>query len=570
MSGRLAAVLVPDLGQSLIRFLLKRTFRVCFQFSIVLGAAVHHLSPSLLIFLCFRSDNYHKKQVSRWKAAEKVASVFLRVITFAMWTPTRCSGGSSAPAMLALLLLLRRSASADVSNANYTSHRDVTTSTTFSHCTFENCESSSDGGALNVNTSTIALGLSNCVFSNCHSSTRAGAVNARPCGVFSMNDTTGSNCSSDKHNGFCCVSVSSGASLSVVRCSVLQSKCEDGTLWLTGTSSTDLAPSWIESLNVTSNNASVRGSGLCVDMNSRLDIHFCDLRNNVERNCLVFEDQIFNTNVTCLGMFNNSCQGDGHNWLVHVVLTIALADCVFLSNKFVYFIGTHDGWAPRTVTFTRCVFDDRSVSKTNSVSVLTVGCVTAPNANLAVDAANCPWPDATGTRSRSRSPIRTATRSLSESPCSTKPATLTQSQGRTKSQSLSAAVSQTLSESKTRSPHVSQSQSPHVSQSQPRSASPIAAASVSVSTFAGSNSHSSSEGNIGSPDEAVGGSSKLVTGALAGILIGCMAVGAIIVAICRKVVQARRARSAFNEPLELEVEISGESGRSFVLPKPPT
>jgi hypothetical protein len=39
-------------------------------------------------------------------------------------------------------------------------------------------------------------------------------------------------------------------------------------------------------------------------------------------------------------------------------------------------------------------------------------------------------------------------------------------------------------------------------------------------------------GHSGSPDETAGGSSMLVTGALAGIAIGCFAIGAIIVAIC--------------------------------------
>jgi hypothetical protein len=88
---------------------------------------------------------------------------------------------------------------------------------TFRNCAFQGCRTSgtfspdSYGGALYLNNDSLGLGFSSCLFEACWAYGFGGAVYAYWCRSFSMNETSGHNCSAREGSSFTRVRASSGA-----------------------------------------------------------------------------------------------------------------------------------------------------------------------------------------------------------------------------------------------------------------------------------------------------------------------------------------------------------------------
>jgi hypothetical protein len=339
-----------------------------------------------------------------------------------------------------LLLLLAGSVAASNFNQTYTTSQTVMASTSFRSCTFENCGSSNDGGALYLNNESLSLSILNCVFIRCQSGASGGAVKVDACLWCAMNGTSGRTCVAGGTNAFCSIAVrdSSPGTLTVSESAAVSCTGAGGTLRLGGPETSGGSPSYIGSLNSTANVATSHSSGLFADDFVSLSVHFCTFLRNTAHNCLLFDRHIGTNDISCVGLFGNSCSSSGdYPGLVYVGSTLTLSNCVFLANSFDAFLGGLSS-GNRTTTFNRCVFDFTSINTTNSVSFTTTMCTYAPSAALAVTFGGCPWPDPTETGTRSQTPTE------NESP------SLTGTSSQTPSRSASRTPTETRSQSPTR------------------------------------------------------------------------------------------------------------------------
>jgi hypothetical protein len=268
-------------------------------------------------------------------------------------------------------LLIGRATAAEFSGVTYTSHQDLIETTKFLDCTFEYCEGS-EGGAISLTDGSLSLDVINCLFAQCSASLRGGAMRIDRCHSFSINGTSGLNCSA-QYNSFCYWDTQvSGGLLVFFASSGTSNSCEDSTIWSGGSGAT------IESLNLSLNWATEHGSGLYVCCHSPLSFQFCTFWSNGDRNCLVFADGIENSDISCLGVINNSCQSsDRRPGLLHLDSMITFYGCIFQLNTFDYFVGSvSDAINDTEVTFIDCVFDFEELNTTRSISISTTNCVT--------------------------------------------------------------------------------------------------------------------------------------------------------------------------------------------------
>jgi hypothetical protein len=245
----------------------------------------------------------------------------------------------------------------------------ITATTTFCDSAFRECESSSQGGAVHLNNASISLGFARCQFSDCQTSSVGGAICA-VCLSFSMNETSGVNCSA-ANCSFCQIVVPSSA-LDVRDSAAIA--CTAGSHTISLGSGTTL----VESLNSTTNEALERASGIGMLHHIKIAIAFCYFSANDHADCLVFELDIRAGDVSCLSVANNSCAG---HCLISARSTLTLADCIFQRNTFAYFVG---GGARGSVSFVHCIFDVRALNATLAVSLATTRCVYEANSTSLV------------------------------------------------------------------------------------------------------------------------------------------------------------------------------------------
>lgn len=95
-----------------------------------------------------------------------------------------------------LLVLLPRATSFEYSGRTYKSRQRSTASTTFHDCTFTDCRSSRNGGALYLSSRSHSLDVLGCRFVNCRTTlTFGGAIYVHDSLSFYMNRTFSQNCS---------------------------------------------------------------------------------------------------------------------------------------------------------------------------------------------------------------------------------------------------------------------------------------------------------------------------------------------------------------------------------------
>jgi hypothetical protein len=88
-------------------------------------------------------------------------------------------------------------------------------------------------------------------------------------------------------------------------------------------------------------------------------------------NVLYLGSQLVNPTISCIALWNNSCQSGSPQCLVAVLSTLTMSNCVFQSNTFDYFVATSSSLV--TTTFNNCVFDTLSLLETGSLTVLHSG-----------------------------------------------------------------------------------------------------------------------------------------------------------------------------------------------------
>jgi hypothetical protein len=85
-------------------------------------------------------------------------------------------------------------------------------------------------------------------------------------------------------------------------------------------------------------------------------------------------NNIINSDISCVALTNNSCRSYFNRpGLILLLSTVAMSNCVFLSNRFDYFIGAISSFTGN-ITFISCVFDVQSLNKTLSISLSTIDC----------------------------------------------------------------------------------------------------------------------------------------------------------------------------------------------------
>jgi hypothetical protein len=102
------------------------------------------------------------------------------------------------------------------------------------------------------------------------------------------------------------------------------------------------SPTQLTSANISANSGSHGASAFSTEKHFKLVLTFCDVRVNTQANCIFFW-VIKSDNISCLGLFNNSCQSADYPGLVYVYAILSVSNCVFLGNTFDWFLGTQDG-----------------------------------------------------------------------------------------------------------------------------------------------------------------------------------------------------------------------------------
>jgi hypothetical protein len=259
------------------------------------------------------------------------------------------------------------SALAEFSGQTYTARQVLTAATTFRKCTFRGCQSSADGGALYLLSSSLTLGLVGCTFETCRALDGGGAFLVLALS-FSLNETSGRNCST-YYDGFGYVNIYTtvGGSLGVQESSAAACSSRVSTLLLSCSTHSSGSTTRVESLNSSANQVTFRASALYVGEQYRLSLHYATFSGNVRGNVLYLSADILGGDISCVSLVNNTCQGTAGLLEVHSAVT--LTNSVFQLNTFKYFVG-----GSRRAAFSNCVFDVRTLNKTGSASFSTTKC----------------------------------------------------------------------------------------------------------------------------------------------------------------------------------------------------
>jgi hypothetical protein len=303
----------------------------------------------------------------------------------------------------------------DFTGQTYTTRQTLTATTTFRDCTFRGCRTmgtsdpDSYGGAIDLNSISVSLDFSGCLFEDCWAYEYGGAVSAYWCRSFSMNETSGSNCSADMGYSFCTTHIYSETDGSIGVRDAAAASCRCGS-WITfdcycGSYSSGNTTS-VESVNSSANYAEEGGSAFHAYKHFKLSLHFCTFSRNAPANCLFFSNYIMNSDISCVALLNNSCQSySEYPGLIFLLSTLAMSNCVFQLNTFDYFLG-----GDYIITFVNCVFDVPSLNKTESVSFSATIYIYEPQPTSLADCR---------TRTRSPTATRTPTEATSRTPTDT-------------------------------------------------------------------------------------------------------------------------------------------------------
>jgi hypothetical protein len=277
----------------------------------------------------------------------------------------------------------------DIANATLTARQEPSQSTTFGRCTFSGCQATGElpdfyGGAVYVEDGTVSLGFAECRFESCGSSESGGAVYAAYCCAFSMNETSGFNCSAVQGFAFFYAFVASTVSnrLNIQDASAVSCTCTHMVLFLACDFGSAGNTTTVDYLNSSLNRVSSWASGICAESHYVLSLHFSTFWRNTAGNCLYFPEKIVNNNISCLTVVNNSCVSERwHPGLLYAKVVLTFSDTVFQLNSFDYFLGT-DVDAPNAgaypeVAFINCVFSDETLSGTNPISFWQTRCTIA-------------------------------------------------------------------------------------------------------------------------------------------------------------------------------------------------
>jgi hypothetical protein len=157
----------------------------------------------------------------------------------------------------------------------------------------------------------------------------------------------------------------------------------------------------LAALNSTGNCCALAGSGMAILRQFRLSMRFSTFSVNGPLNCLAFDENIQFSNISCAGLFNNSCTSSSrYPGLIYVMSDVALRCCLFVGNRFDYFLGA--GYGSWSIKLINSVLDFEGINKTNGVMVET------SRGTLQQDAAAlgcCRRPDASATVGESRAAV---------------------------------------------------------------------------------------------------------------------------------------------------------------------
>jgi hypothetical protein len=310
----------------------------------------------------------------------------------------------------------------DFTGITYTTRQVLNATTTLRDCAFRDCETqtaNTSGGAVDVSSDeSVSVAVAGCLFENCRATDTGGAVYVDGCGSLSMTETSGFNCSSAKDSfGFSRISSDAVGFLETRDLSIAcGSSSSWGTISFLYSSAASSNPTRLDSVNSSENSASggAFGSGLGAETHSNLSLRFCTLARNTQSCCLFFGVDVLSHGISCVAMVNNSCTSED-SWpgLINVGSDLTLSRCVFQSNTFDYFLGTHSS-VTHVITFVNCVFD-AELNMTHSVSFSTTNCVYETSPTLLADCSTQPVPSRTATISPN--PSSSATPSYSPTSC---------------------------------------------------------------------------------------------------------------------------------------------------------
>jgi hypothetical protein len=193
-----------------------------------------------------------------------------------------------------------------------------------------------------------------------------GAIYAQMCASFSMEETSGLNCSSSFYNAFCLAAVLTSDSdiFTIGDSSVASCRGHGLTLQLCGAPPSNGSSLDVTALNSSSNSASSYGSGFCVYNVYHLYIQFSSFCKNGAHNCVMLHEGIENNNISCVALLDNSCESKADfAGLIYVASGATLSHCVIQSNSFDYFLG-----GPSSVTLFDCILDSDVFNTTSNVS----------------------------------------------------------------------------------------------------------------------------------------------------------------------------------------------------------